>query len=56
MLRLTAEGVETLEQLEAIRAEGCSEMQGFLFSRPLPEHEIDRLSSVPKMSVDVAAA
>ena len=32
----TAEGVETSEQLETVRAEGCTEMQGFLFSRPLP--------------------
>jgi diguanylate cyclase (GGDEF)-like protein len=39
----TAEGVETKEQLEAIRAEGCSEMQGFLFSRPLPASDIERL-------------
>ncbi len=39
----TAEGVETKEQLETIRSEGCSEMQGFLFSRPLPASEIERL-------------
>ena len=39
----TAEGVETEEQLETIRSEGCSEMQGFLFSRPLPASEIERL-------------
>jgi diguanylate cyclase (GGDEF)-like protein len=39
----TAEGVETAEQLDSIRSEGCSEMQGFLFSRPLPAHEIERL-------------
>jgi EAL domain-containing protein (putative c-di-GMP-specific phosphodiesterase class I) len=39
----TAEGVETKEQLETIRSEGCSEMQGFLFSRPLPAAEIERL-------------
>ena len=39
----TAEGVETREQLATIRAEGCSEMQGFLFSRPLPADEIERL-------------
>jgi EAL domain-containing protein (putative c-di-GMP-specific phosphodiesterase class I) len=32
----TAEGVETAEQLETIRALGCVEMQGYLFSRPLP--------------------
>ncbi|WP_248305367.1 EAL domain-containing protein [Devosia sp. 1566] len=31
----TAEGVETPEQLELVRALGCSEVQGFLFSPPL---------------------
>jgi diguanylate cyclase (GGDEF)-like protein len=39
----TAEGVETREQLDRIRSEGCTEMQGFLFSRPLPAREIERL-------------
>ncbi len=39
----TAEGVETPEQLEKITAEGCTEMQGYLFSRPLPAHEVERL-------------
>ena len=38
----TAEGVETAEQLDSIRSEGCSEMQGFLFSRPVPAHEIEQ--------------
>jgi diguanylate cyclase (GGDEF)-like protein len=38
-----AEGVETEEQLEKIKSEGCTEMQGFLFSRPLPAAEIERL-------------
>jgi diguanylate cyclase (GGDEF)-like protein len=38
----TAEGVETAEQLNSIRSEGCSEMQGFLFSRPLPAHELEQ--------------
>jgi diguanylate cyclase (GGDEF)-like protein len=38
----TAEGVETSEQLERIASEGCTEMQGFLFSRPLPAREIER--------------
>jgi len=36
----TAEGVETEEQLEILRAEGCMEVQGYLFSRPRPVAEI----------------
>jgi diguanylate cyclase (GGDEF)-like protein len=40
---VTAEGVETEEQLEIIRAEGCTEMQGYLSSRPRPAEEIARL-------------
>ena len=36
----TAEGVETKEQLDTVRAEGCTEMQGFVFSRPMPASEI----------------
>jgi diguanylate cyclase (GGDEF)-like protein len=39
----TAEGVETSEQLDRITSEGCTEMQGYLFSRPLPVAEIERL-------------
>jgi diguanylate cyclase (GGDEF)-like protein len=39
----TAEGVETREQLDRITSEGCTEMQGFLFSKPLPVQEIERL-------------
>jgi diguanylate cyclase (GGDEF)-like protein len=39
----TAEGVETKEQLERVREEGCTEMQGYFFSRPRPIEEIERL-------------
>ena len=31
----TAEGVETEEQLEAVREQGCNEVQGFHFSPPI---------------------
>jgi EAL domain-containing protein (putative c-di-GMP-specific phosphodiesterase class I) len=36
----TAEGVETDQQLEHLRGEGCSEVQGYLFSRPLPASQL----------------
>jgi len=39
----TAEGVETTEQLEAVRTEGCGMVQGYLFSKPLPACEVERL-------------
>jgi len=35
-----AEGVETIEQLNHMKTEGCNEAQGFLFSRPVPVTEI----------------
>ncbi len=37
-LHVIAEGVETIEQLRILRALGCDNIQGFLFSRPV-EHE-----------------
>jgi EAL domain-containing protein (putative c-di-GMP-specific phosphodiesterase class I) len=42
-IRITAEGVETLEQLERLREEGCTEVQGYLFSRPRPASEVPML-------------
>ena len=36
----TAEGVETAQQLERVRREGCTEAQGFFFSAPRPANEI----------------
>jgi diguanylate cyclase (GGDEF)-like protein/PAS domain S-box-containing protein len=36
----TAEGVETAEQLRHVRAEGCTEVQGFLFSAPQPAEAV----------------
>jgi diguanylate cyclase (GGDEF)-like protein len=39
----TAEGIETKQQLELVRAAGCTEFQGYLFSRPKPAADISRL-------------
>jgi len=42
-MRTTAEGVETQEQLDRVRHEGCTEVQGYLLSRPAPAREVRRL-------------
>ncbi len=39
-IAVNAEGVETLEQLDALRRGECGELQGFLFSRPRPSGEV----------------
>ncbi|MBV8525162.1 MAG: EAL domain-containing protein [Acetobacteraceae bacterium] len=42
-MRITAEGVETESQLDQVRQEGCSEAQGYYFSRPAPAADIPTL-------------
>ncbi len=38
--RVVAEGVETEEQLELAQRAGCSQAQGYLFGRPMPQEEL----------------
>jgi len=42
----TAEGVETQQQLDLLRALGCAEMQGYLFSAAKPGPEVRQLFSM----------
>jgi EAL domain-containing protein (putative c-di-GMP-specific phosphodiesterase class I) len=52
---VTAEGVETDQQLEQVRLLGCTEMQGYLFSQPLPAAEIHRLFLSNRKAAEYAA-
>ncbi len=53
-LMVTAEGVETDEQRRFLASTGCTELQGYLFSRPLPEaalaEVLDRLSGIRQVA------
>ena len=39
-METTAEGVETSDQLDSVRAEGCTEVQGYLFGKPQPLKDV----------------
>ncbi|MFL5048519.1 MAG: putative bifunctional diguanylate cyclase/phosphodiesterase, partial [Xanthobacteraceae bacterium] len=49
----TAEGVETEDQLARLQAEGCEEVQGYLFSRPVPAKALPGL--IPSLNAQLAA-
>jgi EAL domain-containing protein (putative c-di-GMP-specific phosphodiesterase class I) len=51
----TAEGVETGDQLNALRDERCDEVQGFLFSRAVPLKQTHRLLGLLPSSMSIAA-
>jgi diguanylate cyclase (GGDEF)-like protein len=42
-MRATAEGVESIAQLSALESAGCDSVQGYLFARPLPPEDVQRL-------------
>lgn len=57
-LKVVAEGVETEEQVDFLNSRKCDYLQGFLFSRPVPAHEIaskylEPLKLDPKRNSDV---
>jgi EAL domain-containing protein (putative c-di-GMP-specific phosphodiesterase class I) len=42
-LSILVEGIETEEQRALVRLAGCDEMQGYLFAKPAPREQIDRI-------------
>lgn len=40
-MKIVAEGVETLEQLEFLRSVNCDMVQGYIYDRPMPVEEFE---------------
>ena len=53
-LRVVAEGVETLGQLDFLREQGCHDIQGFYFSRPVDAGQISAMLSDKKAGVPMS--
>jgi EAL domain-containing protein (putative c-di-GMP-specific phosphodiesterase class I) len=51
-----AEGIESHEQLEALRAFGCDHAQGFLFARPAPADKLHKLLAASSTEPDETAS
>ena len=49
-MNVIAEGVETLEQADILLEEGCEQVQGFLYGRPMPKRDIETLLSALKLT------
>lgn len=50
-LQTIAEGVETIQQLEVLRAQGCDEIQGYYYSKPCPADEFQAFAAHHKGKV-----
>ena len=59
-MTVVAEGVETEQQSQLLRQEGCTELQGYLFSKPMPAHHaigiIQRFQPAPMANAEQCAA
>lgn len=51
-MKIIAEGVENESQAEFLRDQGCAEMQGFWFYKPMPVQELEKIIESPDMEDD----
>lgn len=51
-IKVVAEGVENRNQVEALREMGCEEIQGFIFSRPVPPWDIETMLNITDFDLD----
>lgn len=51
-LTVVAEGIETQQQLDYIRSQGCAEGQGYFFSRPMPLRDVNEFLARPAFDLD----
>jgi len=54
-LKVIAEGVETAAQAEFLRAEGCEEVQGFLYAKPLPAADFEMFLRAKQLEPKIRA-
>ncbi|MGB5247324.1 MAG: EAL domain-containing protein [Woeseia sp.] len=53
-LNVVAEGVEIAEQLEFLRDHGCNQIQGYLYSKPLPADELEQMMEKAHAEISLA--
>lgn len=51
-IKVVAEGVENRNQVDALRDMGCEEIQGFIFSRPVPPWDIETMLNIKDFDLD----
>ncbi|MED4747689.1 hypothetical protein P9394_08300, partial [Bacillus safensis] len=44
-----AEGVETFAQAQLLSAQGCDDLQGFYYAKPLPASDIEKFIAYPAL-------
>jgi len=54
-LKVIAEGTETVEQIDFLRAYGCDEIQGYYFAKPMPAKEVEKLLTAQRLELQKIA-